>query len=430
MNDARVKRAERMQARLEVVDLDGLVAADHVVRAVWAFVESLELSALYDRIRARGETAGRPATDPAILLALWLYATIEGVGSARLLERLCASHVIYRWICGGVGVNHELLRRFRNESGAYLERLMSQTLAALAAEGLIALEEIITDGTKVRAAASRGSMRSRVRIAALEAELRQRIATLRQELDTDPEASQRRLRSRQLAAAQERERRVRAAREKFATIEAEQAKHAETHPGAAGEAADEPRVSISDPDARLMRMADGAVRPCYNVQVATASGFVVAIVPSERRNDRGLARSVVAEVERRCGMTPQRLLADVGAMTETDIVAFAASHPAMTVFAPPRPCSQTAQPASRARYARKLAREPECLKAWRALMRSDAGKLVYRRRSSTEHAHGRMKNCGFGRMPVRGLDKVRSVCLLHAVAHNMRWAFSRRRRSP
>lgn len=427
MDDVRVNRADRRQPAFEVVDLDRLVPEEHRVRDVWAFVETLDLTAFYARIKARGETAGRPAADPRILLALWLYATIEGIGSARALARLCEHHVIYRWICGGVGVNHELLRTFRNESGDFLDELLSESLTALIAEGLLKLDEVITDGTKVRASASRSSMRHKPRVVEIEAALKARIAGLRQELDEDPSASERRRKLRQLASAEERIRRVSAAQKKFAAREAERSARAKQRPGeAARSAADAPRVSTSDPDARLMKMADGATRPCYNVQVGTADEFVVAIQPTERGNDRGLAPAVVAEVERRCGGAPSRLLADATAMTEDDIVGFAESHPAMAVFAPPKGCSETAKPASRARYERERAHEADCLKDWRARMASDDGKTVYAGRSRTEHAHARMKNCGFGRMLVRGLKKVRAVCLLHAVAHNFVLAAARR----
>ena len=125
MQDVRVNRADRRQASLEPVDLEALVPADHRVRDLWGFVEKLDLGWFYARIKARGEHPGRPAADPAVLLALWLYATLDGIGSARLLARLCEYHAVYRWICGGVGVNHEMLRTFRNESGAYLDGLMS-----------------------------------------------------------------------------------------------------------------------------------------------------------------------------------------------------------------------------------------------------------------------------------------------------------------
>jgi transposase len=430
MMEVRIRRAERGQPGFELVDLESLVVDDHPVRAVWSFVEGLDLGWFYDRIKARGETAGRPATDPRILLALWLYATVDGIGSARALDRLCVHHSVYRWICGGVGVNHTMLSAFRIDNGDFLDRLLTQSLAALMAEGLVTLDEVMTDGTKVRAAASRSSMRRVERLTELEAQARERVAGLRRELDADPAASERRQLSRRLSGAQDRERRVAAAlakRPAAAEGEDRQAEGDEPPPGANRKKdRQQARVSTTDPDAQLMRMADGAVRVAYNVQVTSACGFVVAIEPVERRNDRGLAPAMVAQVERRCGKPPSRLLADIGAMTAADIVGFAGTHPVMEVFSPPPACKATSKPESKARYERNRAAEPQCLKDWRTRMDSVDGQAVYKRRSNTEHVHGRMKNRGFGRMVVRGLRKVHVICLLHAITHNMIWAISRR----
>jgi len=410
------------------------VVDDHPVRAVWSFVEGLDLQSFYDRIKARGETPGRPATDPRILLALWLYATADGIGSARALARLCEHHTIYRWICGGVGVNHTMLSEFRLDCGEFLDRLLTSSLAALMKEGLITLDEVITDGTKVRAAASRSSMRRRQTLVELEEKARIRVAELKQELEADSAAGERRLSKRRLSAAEDRARRVAAALAKHpaATAKDEKDQNEGDDPplaggGKSGKKPKEERVSTTDPDAPLMRMADGAVRVAYNVQVASACGFVVAIEPVQRRNDRGLAPAVVAQVQQRCGKLPSRLLADTGAMTAADIATLAQTHPSMQVFSPPPACKASSKPESKARYERNRAAEPQCLKEWRARMDSEEGQAVYKRRSNTEHAHARLKNRGFERMALRGLAKVRIACWLHAVTHNLMWAISCRR---
>jgi transposase len=432
--DIRIRQAERRQAGFELVDLESLVVDDHPVRAVWSFVEGLDLQSFYDRIKARGETPGRPATDPRILLALWLYATADGIGSARALARLCEHHTIYRWICGGVGVNHTMLSEFRLDSGEFLDRLLTSSLAALMKEGLITLDEVITDGTKVRAAASRSSMRRRQTLVELEEKARIRVAELKQELEADSAAGERRLSKRRLSAAEDRARRVAAALAKHpaATPKDEKDQSEGDDPPLAGgvksgKKPKEERVSTTDPDAPLMRMADGAVRVAYNVQVASACGFVVAIEPVQRRNDRGLAPAVVAQVQQRCGKLPTRLLADTGAMTAADIATLAQTHPSMQVFSPPPACKTSSKPESKARYDRNRAAEPQCLKEWRARMDSEEGQAVYKRRSNTEHAHARLKNRGFERMALRGLAKVRIACWLHAVTHNLMWAISCRR---
>jgi transposase len=435
MMNIRIRQADRRQPGFELVDLESLVVEDHSVRAVWSFVEGLDLQCFYDRIKARGETAGRPGTDPRILLALWLYATVDGVGSARALDRLCEHHSIYRWICGGVSVNHSMLSTFRVESGDFLDGLLTRSLAALMAEGLITLDEVMTDGTKVRAAAGRSSMRRVERLAELEAQARERVETLRREVDADPAGSERRLLRRRLSGAEDRAQRVAAALAKYPA--AKQA--AQDKDGQAGREDDPPpssdgkgkkaervvRISTTDPDAPLMKMADGAVRPSYNVQVTSACGFVVGIEPVTRRNDRGLAPAMVEQVNKRCGKLPDRLLADTGAMTAADIVALAKTCPSLQVFSPPPARKQASKPESKARYERNRAAEPQCLKDWRARMDSPDGQAIYKKRSNTEHVHARMKNRGFGRMLLRGLKKVRIVCLLHAIAHNLIWAISR-----
>jgi transposase len=422
---ARVKQADRQQLRWDMVDLDSQLSEDHRARAVWAFVSGLDLSEFYARIKARGEVAGRPATDPKILLALWLYATLEGVGSARAVDRLCRHHAAYRWLCGGVEVNHNILAEFRVESGALLDRLLTQSLTALITAGLVTLAEAAIDGTKVRAAASKDSLAGGGKLARLSAAVGARVQALKNELASDPEGSERRVKKRALQAAEERARRVAAAAAKLAELEAERKERERTHPA---EEADkgEPKASTSDVEARTMRMADGAMRLAYNVQVATACGFVIAIEPTDRRNDKGLAPMLVGQIEARCGAVPGRLLADSGAMTCADIASLADEHPAMVIYSPPPAERDDVTEETKRKRASKRKHEAPAVRCWRARMADEQAKSIYARRKNTEHAHAHLKNRGFGHMVVRGLAKVRAVCLLNALAHNLGWARSLR----
>jgi transposase len=192
MSDARVVRPDRQQLRWDMVDLEGLLPADHRARIVWSFVESLDLSELYEGIRSREGEAGRPAADPAVLLSLWLYATVEGIGSAHELERLAQSDAAYRWLAGGVPLNYHGLADFRVESVEVLDRLLTQSVTALIGEGLVRLAEIAVDGTKIRASASRNSFRTGEKLLKIEAAVAERLAALKQELSSDPGASTRR----------------------------------------------------------------------------------------------------------------------------------------------------------------------------------------------------------------------------------------------
>src|ERR1700746_1169556 len=146
----RVIRPDRAQLRWDLVDLDSQLPDDHRARVVWAFVQGLDLGEFYDRIKARDAVAGRPASDPEVVLAVWLYATVEGIGAARAIDRLCQQHAAYRWLCGGVPINHDLLATFRRENAALLDRLLTQSITGLVAGKLISPEELAIDGTKVR----------------------------------------------------------------------------------------------------------------------------------------------------------------------------------------------------------------------------------------------------------------------------------------
>ena len=187
--DPRVAKPDRQAMGWEMIDIDQLIAADHQVRLVAAFVATLELGVLYDAIRARGHGPGRDAIDPALLLSLWLYATIEGVGSAREVARLCLRDLPYRWLCGGVTVNHHALSDFRSQHEALLDQLLTDSVTALVADGLVQMERLAQDGVKVRASAGAASFRRRKTIARMREAVEERIVQLRRELDDAPGAA-------------------------------------------------------------------------------------------------------------------------------------------------------------------------------------------------------------------------------------------------
>ena len=423
----RVIGPDRAQLRWDMVDLESQLPEDHRARLVWTFVEGLDLRAFYARIKARDDVAGRPATDPRVLLAVWVYATLEGIGAARAIDRLCRQHAAYRWLCGGAPVNHDLLAEFRRDNGARLDGLLTQSLTGLIAERLITLEELTIDGTKVRACAGRGSLSQRQRLQKIEKAVADRLAALKSELENDPAEPERRRQKRALQAAAQRARRVERARQKLAELAQEKTRRAKTH---ATEEAQKggPRVSVSDPEARVMRLPDGATAPAWNVQVATSSGFIIGIDPTDRRRDSGLAPGVIENIVERCGRAPQRVLADTTAMTRQDIAGLAERYPDLTVYSPP-PAERLDVTAATLRHRRWKRRcEPPAVQAWRARMASQDGHQTYRRRKLTERVHGIIKNRGMSRFLVHGRDKVRAVCLLHALALNLDWANTLRRR--
>src|SRR5438067_7130894 len=178
----RMREPVRDQIELRAVDIDSLIGQDHKARVFWAYAQGLDLSELEDRIKARESTPGHPAISPRLLVALWLYATSQGVGSARALARLCESHDAYRWLCGGVSVNHHTLSDFRMAHPELLDELLAKNVAALAAAGLIDLDTLAQDGVRVRAAAGASSFRRRRTLEKQLKRARRAVARLRREL--------------------------------------------------------------------------------------------------------------------------------------------------------------------------------------------------------------------------------------------------------
>lgn len=190
----RVERADRRQVQLRAFDLESTLAEEHPARSIWDAVEGLDLSGLHDVTAARGSSPGQPAIDPQILVALWLYATSEGVGSARELSRLCERDDAYRWLCGGVSVDPHTLRDFRVGNGASLDDLLAQVIAVLTHHKLIKLKRVAHPGMRVRASAGGSSFRQRKTLAVCATEAAHQVDALKRELDepaTSPEAAAR-----------------------------------------------------------------------------------------------------------------------------------------------------------------------------------------------------------------------------------------------
>lgn len=393
--------------------LDDLLDADHRARVVWRFVRSLDLQPFYGRIRAVERHAGRPPIDPRILMALWLYATVEGVGSARALARLCDEHVAYRWICGGVSVNHHTLSDFRTENGERLDRLLTQSVASLMAEGLVTLERVAQDGVRVRASAGAGSFRGKDALEECLKEAQEQVETLRRELEDDPAATTARQASARERAVREREERVRRAIAQ--RDEAERKKKGDDDKK-------KTRASTTDPEARVMKMGDGGFRPAFNAQIATdtASQIVVGVETYNVGSDSGLLGPMLGQVQRRYGRRPHQALVDGGYVHVGDIEG--AFEQGIEVYAPVRVDV-------RSRREPHVAREDDGpgTGAWRVRMGTEAAKEVYKTRAATaECVNALARNRGLRHLLVRGLEKTKSVLLWFALAHNMMRAESLR----
>jgi transposase len=407
----RLREPERDQIELRNVDIDSLIGEDHRARVIWDYVEGLDLSELEDRIKAREHRPGHPPAAPRLLLALWLYATSDGVGSARALARLCESEDAYRWLCGGVSVNHHSLGDFRVGCADLLDRLLGEHLAALAKGGLVDLETLTQDGVKIRANAGAGSFR---REATLERQLalaQAVVEELKRETDADPTASHKRILAAKQRAARERRARVEAATAALAEIKRKRQELDDK--GGNGKKPKEPRASTTDPQARVMKMPDAGFRPAYNVQVVSPAGetIVAAIAVENTGSDRGLMRPMMEAWAARKGRFPKRHLVDGGFCSAEDIEW--AHSQGIEVYCPPTQSKSGADP-----YLPRP-RDAQGVVAWRARMASHAGKAQYKDRTICECIHARWRNWDLRQVTVRGIEKVRAVVLWYALTNNI-----------
>jgi transposase len=415
----RLRRPERHQLGWQVAAIDDLVMRDHPVRAVWAFVQALDLRALHDAVKAREGVPGQAPPEPALMMALWLWATVDGVGSARQLARLCEQHLAYRWLCGGVSMNYHTLSDFRVAHAAVLDRLLAGGVAALVEQGLVALDVLAQDGLKVRAAAGTGSFRRRERLGKLAAAAKARVARLRAELEVDPAAGDRRQRAAQQRAAREQEERVQAALNRMTELEAERTRREKTNKAEVSKQK-EPRASTTDAEARVMKLADGGFRPAYNMQIVSApkTQVIVAVEIDASGSDRGLARPALEQLGA-AGTTPSDYLVD-GGFTKNEDIEWA-HQSGIKLWCPPVQSKHGNDP-----YAPRGDDKPG-VADWRRRMASEPGKALYKERSKAECPNAWARRMGLAQLHVRGKQKARAVLLWFALAHNMLRAFTLRR---
>jgi transposase len=396
----------RNQIEFQECSLDELLPEEHEARVVWAYVCGLDLSELRSRIQAVEGGPGQAPADPRLLLTLWLYATLRGVGSARELNRLCMDHIAYRWICGGVSMNYHTLSDFRTQHVELLDRLLTESVASLMAEGLVTLDRVAQDGMRVRASAGAASFRRQPTLEEALAQAEEQLRQLKQELDADPAASKSRSQAARQRAAEERARRIRAALEQLPQIaEAKQPKDR-----------DKARASTSDADSRVMKMGDGGFRPAYNVQLATAtdSQVITGVEVVNTGSDLGQMAPMIEQHQQRYEEKPKEALVDGGFAKLDDIDKV--EQGGTTVYAPVRPPRGSAREDA---YTPR-ATDASTVAQWRQRMATDEAKAIYRQRAGTaECVNALARNRGLQRFFVRGLQKVKAVALLYALVHNL-----------
>jgi transposase len=413
----RLNRPNRSQIEWRLVNLDSLLPEDHEARLVWAWVEEMDLSPLYEHIRAVEGEAGRNAIDPAILVALWLYATLNGVGSARQLERLCQEHLAYMWLCGGVSVNYHSLADFRVGNQEFLDQLLIQSIAALRKEGLVSMQQVAQDGKKIRASAGSSSFHRKETLAKHLEQARQQMETLRKQLEENPNQLSKRQKKARERAVRERLERLEAAKKQLEAMEkrAQQTGRAKKDQ----KAGKKRRASESDPEARVMKMANGGFNPAYNAQFCTdtESDIIVGVQVSQQGNDTGLACPMLDQVEEVHGERPAEIWADASYFSIDEVVKMSQTG-CTPYFAIPWKNSTGKEKVEDTRYLPKVNDAPAVAACRERMATPEAQEKLIKRGAVAELVHAVLEQWTLSRMRVRGVNKVRTVLLWFVLVHN------------
>jgi transposase len=409
--NARTKMPERRQVEMQFLSLDQWLDKAHRVRDIWQYVESLDLSELYLSIKATQDNVGRDAIDPRILFALWLFATLEGVSSARRIAELTTRDIPYMWICGGVSVNYHRLSDFRTEHGDLLEQILTDTIAVLLHHDLVDLNMVGQDGMRVRASAGSGSFRRQASLEEALVQAKAHVAQVRSDNDEDGDGGARRRQAASERAAREKQDRIEAA---LLEMEDMQTKYRKRQ---SSEKRSEPRASTTDPEARRMKMGDGGTRPAMNVQFASDGGaqMIVSVDVTSQGSDSGLLKPLYDDVCDRYSVVPRKYLVDGGFGKKEDIahVERAGTKVYAPLYAEQKQLDQGLNP-----YAPRDKESAE-VTAYRKRMGTPEAKAIYRRRAMiAEFPNADCRNRGLHQFRVRGLVKAKAQTLWHVLSYN------------
>lgn len=402
----RLRTANREQIEFRSCCWNDLLPTDHQACMVWEYVQRLDLSELLSLIKSVEHRPGHPPADPRILTTLWLYATLRGVGAARELARRCETDLPFQWICGGVSMNYHTLAEFRTCHVKFLDDLLTKSVAVLLQQELVTLDRVAQDGMRVRASAGASSFHRQPTLQENLADAEAQLAILKQQLEADPGAVSKRQKAARERAKRERLERVQKALEQLQEVESRKS---------AAEK-DEARVSTTDPEARVMKMANGGFNPAYNVEFATDTQTqIITGVDVLINCDRGQLEPMLEQHEERYEKTPEEVLADGGFVNKAEIASIAGSYPETTLYMPvPKSHNSETDP-----HVRKDGDTAE-VAAWRSRMGTSAAQKIYKDRASTaECVNAIARNRGLQQFRVRGRPKVRAIVLWYVLAHNL-----------
>ena len=428
----RLVYAVRDQLEFRNMTINDFIPEDHLARDIWNYVSGLDLDIVLNKIKSTDNTPGRPAIDPKILLALWLYANLDGVNSSRDIETLTEMHDAYKWICGGVNVSYHSISDFRSVHGDQLNELLTQSVAILSEAGIILLDKISQDGMRVRANAGGSSFRRKetledhLVLATMYLEDLEKSNLNRSEKLSKEKAAKKR-------AAEEKLNKVQKALETLEEMRKSKKEQAKRSRESFTESdAQKLRASTTDHEARKMKMADGGFRPAYNIQFATTNvgKAIVGVSVLNKGSDSGQAPQMIDQIVNRCKVIPTDYLLDTGYDSHKNLDELYLKYPELKIYQPIKYNKKTDETFEKNNNSQDTTKKKniansEPVKKWEDRMDSELGKKTYKMRSETaEYSNAQARNRGMQQFRVRGIEKVSCVTLMYAIAHNMAIAFS------
>lgn len=416
---ARLKSPIRNQIEFINTSLEDLIPEDHQVRNIWNYINQMDLSLFLNKINSTDCNPGRPATDPKILLALWIYALVEGIGSARVIDRYCLEHLAFKWLCGGVAMNYHTISDFRRNNSEEFDELTTQIIARLMHRDLVTLKRVSQDGMRVRAFAGSSSYRRKSKLKELLKLAKEQVANLRNELDEDAASCLNRKAAAKKRAAEDRLNRVQEAinehEKSIADLEKSKKKHRKK---LTQEEINEMRTSTTDPKTRRMKMANGGFNLAYNFQIAvdTKSRFIVGNYITNKGSDYSEINVMFNKVKQRYNKTADAWLVDQGYLDHQDIIKTQKAG-----------CKVYVNPKEKKSETKSKSEEDCELIEWRIRMGMDEAKEIYKDRAATsEWVNAGIRNRGLKQLLVRGINCVSSVLNLHILTHNIQRALKLR----
>jgi transposase len=419
---ARINSPVRNVTELKMFCLEDVIPADHKARFVWSYVQKLDMSGFITKIQSVEGHVGRPATDPHLLLSLWIYATIEGIGSGRVIETYCRDHSAFKWLCGNVSVNYHTITDFRTNNKELLDDLLTQSVAVFLKQGMITLDRIAQDGIRVRASAGSSSFRRQETLEDHYQLAKLYVEQLISENNASPNEILDKKKAAELRFAKEKEIKLKQALEQLELLKKSKAEAKKKQRKQFTEKEEKNvRASSVDPESRKMKMANGGFSPAYNAQIATdtKTQVIVGMSVTNAGFDIGQMTKMHEQIQERfkknC-IPVTEWLVDGGYNDKQEIEKMKVLN--CEVYMPPK---NSQLPES---YNPKEG-DSEVIKEWRINMGTIEAKTIYKDRAATaECVNAAARNRGLQQFSVRGIDKVTAVMFIFGITHNLLRALS------